>query len=107
MISVNANALSAHGKITAQTAVTAIGVAIAGYLAAVWFVHDNLLGKSGIRRYELLILAAVVLSIAILNGSVLFMGLAFVCFDVIKFACRSRIRMKGICNVERLAVAGL
>ena len=84
LISVNVDVLTDHAKISHEWAVIGLGISVAFYLASVWFCHDFLLNKTGVKRYELLILAIIVLGIAFFFKSILLVGFAFVCLNAIR-----------------------
>ena len=84
LISVNVDVLANNAKIGQDMAVIGLGLAIAGYLVSVWLCHDYLLEKKGIKLYELLILAALVVAIAVLSNGILLIGIAFVGLNVIR-----------------------
>ena len=90
LISVNVDVLSHHAKIDETTAVLGLALSIAGYLTSVWMCHDLLLDKKGLKKYELLILAALVVGIAILFQSILLIGIAFVILNAIRLVRRHR-----------------
>ncbi len=90
LISVNVDVLSHHAKIDESTAVLGLALSIAGYLTSVWMCHDLLLDKKGLMKYELLILAVLVVGIAILFQSILLMGIAFVILNAIRLVRRHR-----------------
>ena len=88
LISVNVDVLTQHATIDESTAVFGLALAIVGYLVSVWLCHDFLLNKKGYKKYELLVLAVVILGIAILSRSVLLMGVTFVVLNVIRVTRR-------------------
>jgi len=88
LISVNVDVLTQHAKINESTAVLGLALSIAGYLVSVWLCHDFLLTKKGLKKYELLLLAVLVLSIAILFNNILLIGVAFVILNVIRLVRR-------------------
>ncbi len=90
LISVNVDVLSNHASIDGYTAAIGLSLAIAGYLASVWLCHDLLLEKQGYERYELLILAALVIGITILFNTILLVAMSFVALNIIRLARRHR-----------------
>jgi len=84
LISVCVDAASVHGHITMDKAVLGLAIALSIYLIAIWLCHDFILKKTGIVRFELLILATVVLVLAIATNSILLIGLAFVTLNVFR-----------------------
>jgi low temperature requirement protein LtrA len=90
LISVNVDVLTHHAQIDETTAVLGLALSIAGYLVSVWLCHDLLLDRKGFKKYELLILAALVVGIAILFQSILLMGIAFVILNAIRLIRRHR-----------------
>jgi low temperature requirement protein LtrA len=90
LISVNVDVLTHHAKIDETTAVLGLALSIAGYLVSVWLCHDLLLDKKGFKKYELLILAVLVVGIAILFQSILLMGIAFVILNTVRLVRRHR-----------------
>ena len=88
LISVNVDVLTQHAKIDETTAVLGLALSIAGYLVAVWLCHDFLLAKKGFKKYELLVLAVLVVGIAILFNNILLIGVAFVILNVIRLVRR-------------------
>ena len=77
-------------KIDETTAVLGLALSIAAYLTSVWMCHDWLLDKKGFKKYELLILAVLVVGIAILFQSILLIGIAFVILNAIRLVRRHR-----------------
>lgn len=90
LISVNVDVLAHHAQIDETTAVFGLALSIAGYLVSVWLCHDFLLDRKGLKKYELLMLAALVIGIAMLFQSILLMGIAFVILNVIRLVRRHR-----------------
>jgi low temperature requirement protein LtrA len=90
LISVNVDVLTHHAKIDEATAVLGLALSIAGYLISVWLCHDLLLDKKGFKKYELLILAVLVVGIAVLFQSILLMGVAFVILNAVRLVRRHR-----------------
>jgi len=84
LISVCVDAASLHGHITMDKAVLGLAIALAVYLFATWLCHDFILKKSGLKLFELLILAVMVLILAVTTKSVLLIGLAFATLNVIR-----------------------
>ncbi len=90
MISVNVDVVTNHAVITQEHAILGLAVAIAVYLISVWLCHDLLLDKKGVKRYELLILAGMVIVIALTVKSILLMALSFVALNAIRLIRRHR-----------------
>lgn len=90
LISVNVDVLTQHAEITASNAVLGLGLSVAGFLISVWVCHDCLLDKRGISKYELPILAVVIVAIALIAKSVLLIGLAFVALNSIRLIRQHR-----------------
>ena len=90
LIAVNVDVLTDHAAITEGTAVLGLALAIAAYLVSIWLCHDFLLSKKGLRRFELLLLAAAVIALAITTGSILLIGLAFVALNATRLVRRHR-----------------
>jgi low temperature requirement protein LtrA len=86
LLSVNVDVLINNANIGKDLAVLGLAIAIFGYLVAVWFCHDLLLKKKGLKRYELLMLAVLIVGIAIFYKSVLLIGIAFVTLNIIRLA---------------------
>ena len=59
---------------------------IAGYVVSVWLCHDYLIEKKGLRLFELLIFALLVVGIAFLFNSLLLISAAFVALNVVRLA---------------------
>jgi low temperature requirement protein LtrA len=93
LISVNVDVLTDHAKINASVATTGMAIVIAGYLVSLWLCHDYLLKKKGLERYELLILAAAVVGIALLANSVLLISTVFVALIAIRLT-RKHLQVK-------------
>ena len=91
LISVNVDVLANNAKIDAGVAIVSLAIVISGYLISVWLCHDYLLEKKGIELYELLILAATVVSIALLFNSILLISLAFVTMILIRLTREHRL----------------
>ncbi len=77
LISVCVDAATHHGHVSMDQAVLGLSIALAVYLVAIWLCHDFILKNKGLRLFELLILAGVVVALAIVTKSVLLIGLAF------------------------------
>jgi low temperature requirement protein LtrA len=90
LISVNVDVLTDHAKIDETTAVLGLALSVAGYLLSVWLCHDLLLAKKGFEKYEILLLAVLVVGIAIVFQSILLMGIAFVTLNAIRLVRRHR-----------------
>jgi len=90
LISVNVDVLTDHAKIDGSIALTGLAIVIAGYLVSVWLCHDYLLDKKGLKRYELLILAATVIGIAILTNSPFLISAVFVALIALRLARKHR-----------------
>jgi low temperature requirement protein LtrA len=90
MISVNVDVLTNHASISRDMAVLSLSLAMSVYLLSVWVCHDFLLPKVGIKRYELLILVAFILIIAIVFKSILLMSFAFVSLNIIRLLRRHK-----------------
>ena len=90
LISVNVDVLTDHAKIDESAAVLGLSISIVGYLVAIWLCHDFLLDKKGYKKYELLVLAALVVGIAVFLNSILLIGVAFVSFNVVRLVRRHR-----------------
>ena len=86
LISVNVDVLANNASIGAHTAITGLAIAISGYLISVWLCHDYLLEKKGLKLYEILILALLILGIAFVLHSVLIMSLVFVALIAIRLS---------------------
>lgn len=84
LISVNVDVVANEAVIEAGIAVKGLALMIAGYLVSVWLCHDFLLEKKGVKLYELLILAILVIVIAFIFNSVLLISFAFVTLNVIR-----------------------
>ncbi len=84
LISVCVDAVTHHGQISVDNAVLALAIALAFYLASVWLCHDFVLKKIGVERYELLLLAIVVILLALVTQSVLVIGFAFTTLNAIR-----------------------
>lgn len=84
LISVNVDVLTQHAKIDGSTAVVGLALSVAGYLVSVWLCHDYLLDKKGLRKYELLLLAILVVGIAVMLNSILLIGIAFTLLNAIR-----------------------
>jgi len=90
LISVNVDVHTQHAEITHQFATYGLALAMAGYLVAVWIVHDCMLKRQGLKQYELLLLALAVLGIAFVTENILYMGCAFVVLNVIRLMRKHR-----------------
>lgn len=90
LISVNIDVLTHHAEINHQTAVLGLAIGIASYLVSVWLCHDCLLPKKGLAKFELLILAALILAIGALLKSVLLIGVAFAAFNALRLVRQHR-----------------
>ena len=90
LISVNVDVLTDHAKISENAAAIGLSISIAGYLVSVWLCHDFLLHKKGFEKYELLVLAALVVGIAVVSNSILLIGIAFVLLNVMRLVRRHR-----------------
>lgn len=84
LISVNVDIFSHHAEIDEPVAFLGLALSVAGYLVSVWFCHDFLLNKKGFRKYELLLLAVLVVGIAVLLNSILLIGIAFTLLNIIR-----------------------
>jgi len=93
LISVNVDVLANNAKIGSQTATIGLALMIAGYLVSVWLCHDYLLEKKGIKLFELLILAVLVVGIAVLFNSILLISSAFLILNIIRLV-RSHTQQK-------------
>jgi len=91
LIAVNVDVLTHHAKIDESLAVLFLGLAITLYLFAIWLVHDFLLEETGWRRYELLTLAVIVITLAWFTHSVLLMSIAFVALNIIRLLRRHKV----------------
>jgi low temperature requirement protein LtrA len=94
LISVNVDVLTNNANINQEIAVIALGLSIAGYLVSVWFCHDYLLEIKGLKLYDLLILAVLVLVIAVYSNSILLIGVALVCLNIIRLT-RQHLQFKN------------
>ena len=90
LISVNVDVLTHHANIDESTAVLGLALCVAGYLVSVWLCHDFLLDKKGFRKYELLVLAALVIAIAVLFDSIFLIGLTFALLNVVRLIRQHR-----------------
>jgi len=90
LISVCVDVATQHGHITMGKAVLGLSIALAIYLLATWLCHDFILRKRGLKLFELLILAVVVVVLAVTTESVLLIGLAFVTLNGIRLWRRHR-----------------
>ena len=90
LISVNVDVLTQHAKIDESTAVLGLALSVAGYLVSVWLCHDFMLDKKGISKYELLLLAVLVIGIAILLNSILLIGIALTLLNAIRLVRQHR-----------------
>ena len=90
LISVNVDVLTDHAKIDGSIALIGLALVIAGYLVSVWLCHDYLLDKKGLKRYELLILAATVIGIAILTNSPFLISAVFVALIALRLTRKHR-----------------
>jgi low temperature requirement protein LtrA len=95
LISVNVDVLTDHASIDGSVAITGMAIVIAGYLVSVWLCHDYLLEKKGLERYELLILAASVVGIALLVNSVLLISAVFIVLIAIRLT-RKHLQVKRL-----------
>jgi low temperature requirement protein LtrA len=84
LISVNVDVLANSAKIESTIAVLGLSLTLAGYLVSVWICHDYILEKKGIQLFELLILAAIVVAIAVFFNSILWISIAFVILNIIR-----------------------
>lgn len=83
-ISVNVDVAIQTAKINPLMAIMGLATAISGYLLSVWLCHDHLMEKTGLTRYQLLILAVAVLLIAYFLQSIVLIGVAFALLNVIR-----------------------
>ena len=90
LISVNVDVLTHHAKIDESTAVLGLALSVAGYLVSVWLCHDFLLDKKGFSKYELLLLAVLVIGIAVLFNSILLIGIALTLLNAIRLVRQHR-----------------
>jgi len=90
LISVNVDVLTDHVKIDGNVALAVMAFVIAGYLVSVWLCHDYLLDKKGLKRYELLILAASIVGVALLAKSVFLISIIFVALIVLRLTRKHR-----------------
>lgn len=90
LISVSVDAVTHHGQITIDKAVLGLSIALALYLISVWLCHDFLLKKEGIKKFELLVLAVIVLMLAMTTNSLFLIGLAFAALNAIRLWRRHR-----------------
>jgi len=90
LISVNVDVLTHHAKIDESSAVLGLALVVAGYLVSVWICHDFMLDKKGFSRYELLLLAALVIVIAISLNSILLIGIAFALLNAMRLVRQHR-----------------
>ena len=90
LISVCVDAVTNHGQITMEYAVLGLAVSISMYLVSVWVCHDFILKKKGIKRFDLLILAIVVIVLALITKNVFIIGLAFTALNVIRLLRRHK-----------------
>ena len=84
LISVNVDVLTNHAKIDESAAVLGLALVVAGYLISVWLCHDFMLDKKGISKYELLLLAVLVIGIAVFSNSILLIGIAFALLNAVR-----------------------
>ncbi len=84
LISVNVDVLTKSANIDGEIAIIGLALVLAGYLISVWFCHDYLLNKKGLQLFELVILAALVVTIAIIFQSILMICIIVVVFNVIR-----------------------
>jgi low temperature requirement protein LtrA len=84
LISVCVDAATQQGNITLDKAVIGLSFALAVYLVATWLCHDWILKKKGLKSFELLILAVIVITLAVMTKSVLLIGFAFVALNAIR-----------------------
>ena len=90
LISVNADVMTGSARVSEFHAVLALSVAIVGYLISVWLCHDFLMEKKGPARYELIVLAVVVLAIAYFTQSILLIGVAFTFLNILRLRSRHK-----------------
>jgi len=90
LISVNVDVLTHHAEIEENTAVLGLALSVAGYLISVWVCHDFLLNKKGFIRYELLLLAALIIGVAVFMNSILVIGLSFMLLNIIRLVRQHR-----------------
>ncbi|MDF1839049.1 MAG: low temperature requirement protein A [Planctomycetota bacterium] len=90
LISVNIDVLTHHAEITESAAVLGLGLTVAGFLMSVWICHDCLLDKKGFAKFELPLLAILVIAIAALTKSVILIGVAFVALNAIRLVRQHR-----------------
>jgi len=84
LISVNVDVITNHAKIEESHAIAGLAIVIAGYLISVWLCHDFILEKKGIKLFELLILALLILGIGFVFQNILMMSLVFVAMITIR-----------------------
>ena len=84
LISVCVDAASGYGEISMDRAVLGLAIALAVYLVSIWICHDLMLEKSGLKKFELLLLAALVILIAVTTQSLILIGIAFAGLNTIR-----------------------
>jgi low temperature requirement protein LtrA len=93
LISVNVDVLTNSAKINGEIAMIGLALMLAGYLVSVWISHDYILEKKGFQRFELLILAALVIGSIFLFNSLLLISTLFVSLNIIRLT-RKHIQLK-------------
>lgn len=84
LLTVNTNVIIHEAQISAQMAAFGFSITVALYLFAVWCVNDLLLDKKWIEKYELLILAILILFIGYFFASIILIGIALILMNIIR-----------------------
>jgi len=84
LISVNVDVLANNAQIDKTLAIYGLALVISGYLVSVWLCHDYLLDKKGLKLYELLFLAILILAITFLFSNILMISFTLVALIVIR-----------------------